>query len=110
MITYSLKFTLTNLIGCIDSYFLSRANITSEMVPKWLHLELRLLAAGLVSAWVRPTRRETRPRPRIGGGEARDREPRPGHTWATQFGEYFMMVDCVMEVFICSYTSHQSAE
>ena len=66
MITYSLKFTLTNLIGCIDSYFLSRANITSEMVPKWLHLELRLLAAGLVSAWVRPTRRETRPRPRLG--------------------------------------------
>ena len=62
MITYLLKFTLTNLIGCIDSYFLSRANITSEMVPKWLHLELRLLAAGLVSAWVRPTRRETRPR------------------------------------------------
>ena len=62
MITYSLKFTLTNLIGCIDSYFLSRANITGEMVPKWLHLELRLLAAGLVSAWVRPTRRETRPR------------------------------------------------
>ena len=66
MITYSLKFTLTNLIGCIDSYFLSRANITGEMVPKWLHLELRLLAAGLVSAWVRPTRRETRPRPGLG--------------------------------------------
>ena len=68
MITYSLKFTLTNLIGCIDSYFLSRANITSEMVPKWLHLELRLLAAGLVSAWVRPTRRETRPGSRLGEG------------------------------------------
>ena len=66
MITYLFKFTLTNLIGCIDSYFLSRANITSEMVPKWLHLELRLLAAGLVSAWVRPTRRETRPGPRLG--------------------------------------------
>ena len=65
MITYSLKFTLTNLIGCIDSYFLSRANITSEMVPKWLHLELRLLAAGLVSAWVRPTRSKTRPGPRL---------------------------------------------
>ena len=100
MITYSLKFTLTNLIGCIDSYFLSRANITSEMVPKWLHLELRLLAAGLVSAWVRPTRRETRPGPRLG------EERLESHGQDT----YFMMVDCVMEVFICSYTSHQSAE
>ena len=66
MITYSLMFTHTNLIRCIDSYFLSPANITSEMVPKWLHLELRLLAAGLVSAWVRLTQRETRPGPGLG--------------------------------------------
>ena len=51
-----------------------------------------------------------KPGPGPGWGRREAREPRPGHTWVTQFGEYFMMVDCVMEVFICSYTSHQSAE
>ena len=69
--------------------------------------------AAAVGSWARL--RVGPPHTERNEAQAQAREPRPGHTWVTQFGEYFMMVDCVMEVLlhqspVCRVSSEQQPQ